>query len=230
MNEQQKAEYFEEINNGFHRLGRALIIIGVAALLAFPFFIAWYYDVQIDWVGFGAGLINVGLIYYPVGIVEFLVFSPMVGVGGSYLSFLTGNLTNLKIPCAMNAKDIARTKDGTPENEIVSTLSIASSALTTMVVLSLGVLLMVPLSPVLESPALKPAFDNVVAALFGALGLKYFIKQPKVAAIPLALLTALCIFVPAMIEQTSILIIPAGLIALGVGYYMFRKGKLKPMD
>ena len=39
-------------------------------------------------------------------------------------SFNTGNVTNMKIPCAMNARDIAKTEVGTPEDEIVSTLSI----------------------------------------------------------------------------------------------------------
>ena len=126
----------------------------------------------------------------------------------------------------MNARDIAKVESGTAENEIVSTISIATSALTTMVVLFLGAMLIIPLTPVLELPVLSPAFDNVVAALFGALGLKYFLKQPKIAVIPLILITALCIFVPSMIAQTSILIIPAGLIALGVGYFLFKKDKL----
>ncbi len=227
MNEAQKNEYFEKVNNDFHRLGKILVIVGVALLVGFPFFITALFGTSIDWNGFVKGFINVGLIYYPVAIVEFLVFSPMVGVSGSYLSFLTGNLTNLKIPCAMNARDIAKVESGTAENEIVSTISIATSALTTMVVLFLGAMLIIPLTPVLELPVLSPAFDNVVAALFGALGLKYFLKQPKIAVIPLILITALCIFVPSMIAQTSILIIPAGLIALGVGYFLFRKDKLR---
>lgn len=226
MTDQQKREYYEQINNNLHRIGRFMAVVGVVTLVSFPFFIASYYGVSIDWAGLGRGFLNVGLIYIPVGIVEFLVFTPMVGVGGSYLSFLTGNLTNLKIPCAMNARDIARTQIGTPENEIVSTISIAVSALTTMVVLFVGVLLIVPLTPVLEAPALQPAFDNVVAALFGALGLKYFIKQPKVAAIPLITMTLLCVLVPSMISQTSILIIPAGLMALVIGYLLFKKDKL----
>ena len=226
MNDQQRQEYFEEVNRQFHRLGRITVLVGMAALVAFPFFICFLYGTSIDWSGFAKGLLNVGIIYYPVAIVEFLVFAPMVGVGGSYLSFLTGNLANLKIPCAVNSRDIAKVDSGTPEGEVVSTISIATSALVTMLILFVGVMLIVPLTPVLEMPVLKPAFDNVVAALFGALGLKYFAKEPKIAVVPLVLLTALCIFVPSMIAQTSILIIPAGLLALGVGYYLFKKDKL----
>ena len=226
MNDQQRQEYFAEVNRQFHRLGRITVLVGMAALVAFPFFICFLYGTSIDWPGFAKGILNVGIIYYPVAIVEFLVFAPMVGVGGSYLSFLTGNLANLKIPCAVNSRDIAKVDSGTPEGEVVSTISIATSALVTMLILFVGVMLIVPLTPVLEMPVLKPAFDNVVAALFGALGLKYFAKEPKIAVVPLVLLTALCIFVPSMIAQTSILIIPAGLLALGVGYYLFKKDKL----
>lgn len=45
--------------------------------------------------------------------VEYLIYVPMLGSGASYLSFITGNLSNLKIPCAVNARDLAHTKVGT---------------------------------------------------------------------------------------------------------------------
>ena len=64
---------------------------------------------------------------------------------------------------------------------------------------------------------LVPAFDNVVPALFGALGLKYFAKSPKIAVIPVAVMTLLCVLVPAAISQTSLLIIPSGAMALAIG-------------
>ena len=85
---------------------------------------------------------------------------------------------------------------------------------------------MIPLRPVLENPVLVPAFDNVVPALFGALGLKYFSKSPKIAVVPVLFMTLLCVLVPSMISQTSILIIPSGALALAIGYVLFKKGKL----
>jgi hypothetical protein len=172
------------------------------------------------------GWINVAVVYFPVSVVEFLVYAPMLGAGGSYLAFITGNVTNMKIPCAMNARDIAKTEVGTPENEIVSTISVAVSAIVTTLVIILGVIMLVPLQPVLSAPVLQPAFNNVVPALFGALGLKYFAKSPQIAAIPLVLMCALCIFVPSLITQTSILMIPSGALALVIGFILFKKGKL----
>ena len=223
---QDKEKFFEEFNNGLHRIGRIMLISAVLLLLAVPFAVGAMYGVMPDLKGFLSGFAKVGLIYIPVAIVEFLVYTPMLGVGGSYLSFLTGNVTNMKIPCAMNARDIAGTKPGTAEDEIVSTISVATSAITTTLVIVLGVILLVPLQPVLQSETLLPAFNNVVPALFGALGLKYFAKSVKIAVIPLTLMCLLCIFVPAAIGQTSLLLIPSGGLALLIGYLLFKKGKL----
>ncbi|MBO5198170.1 MAG: hypothetical protein J6B85_06585 [Lachnospiraceae bacterium] len=226
MNNQEKQTYFSKFNNQLHILGRITLVIATLMMLAAPFVIGILLDSTPSLSGFAKGIIKVGLIYIPVGIVEFLVYAPMLGAGGSYLSFLTGNVTNLKIPCAMNARDIAKTEVGTPENEIISTLSVATSSLVTMLVIFIGVLLLVPLSPILSNPTLTPAFDNVVPALFGALGLKYFLKSPKIAIIPLICMTLLCVLVPAAISQTSLLLIPAGGLALAIGFLLFKKGKL----
>ena len=225
-NNKEKELFFEEFNNGLHRIGRIMLIIGVALLIAVPFVVGGINGVSPDLKGFLAGFANVGIIYVPVAIVEFLVYAPMLGVGGSYLSFLTGNVTNMKIPCAMNARDIAKTEVGTPENEIVSTISVATSAIVTTLVIVVGVIALTPLQPVLQSETLLPAFDNVVPALFGALGLKYFIKSPKIAVIPLLLMCLLCVFVPAAISQTSLLMIPSGGLALFIGFLLFKKGKI----
>ena len=226
MDERQKEQFFTEFNNSLHRLGKILLIVSLGLLLAVPFVIGMINGVAPGLNGFLNGIAKVGIIYIPVAIVEFLVYTPMLGVGGSYISFLTGNVTNMKIPCAMNARDMAGTTVGTPENEIISTISTATSAIVTTLVIVVGVLLIVPLQPVLQSEILLPAFNNVVPALFGALGLKYFAKSPKIALIPLALMALLCIFVPAAISQTSLLMIPAGGLALLIGFLLFKKDKL----
>lgn len=226
MNGKEKEQFFAEYNQGLHRLGRLLMLVSLILLLAVPFVIGILNETMPDGAGFLSGIAKVGIIYIPVSIVEFLVYTPMLGVGGSYLSFLTGNITNMKIPCAMNARDMAGTAVGTPENEIISTISVATSAIVTTMVIAVGVVLIVPLQPVLQSETLLPAFNNVVPALFGALGLKYFAKSPKIAVIPLTLMALLCIFVPAAIGQTSLLMLPAGGLALLIGFMLYKKNLL----
>lgn len=224
MNE--KEQFLEQFNNSLHRLGRLVTISVILILVAVPFIMGALFGVSPDANGFLAGFAKVAAVYFPVAIVEFLIYTPMLGTGGSYLTFITGNVTNMKIPCAMNARDIAGTEVGTPENEIVSTISIATSAIVTMLVIVAGVILLVPLQPVLQNEALLPAFNNVVPALFGALGLKYFSKSPQIAVVPLALMSLLCILVPALINETSVLMIPCGGLALLIGFILFKKGKL----
>lgn len=226
MDERQREQFFAEYNNSLHKIGKLLLSVSLILLLSVPFVIGMINGVMPEMSGFLKGIAKVGIIYIPVAIVEFLVYTPMLGVGGSYISFLTGNLTNMKIPCAMNARDMAGTTVGTPENEIISTISTATSAIVTTLVIVMGVLLIVPLQPVLQSEALLPAFNNVVPALFGALGLKYFAKSLKIAVIPLTLMSLLCIFVPAAISQTSLLMLPAGGLALLIGFILFKKDKL----
>ena len=130
MDNKAKEQFFVEFNNGLHRLGRFTLVAGIVLLMAVPFVFGMISGVMPNIPAFIKGWINVAVVYFPVSVVEFLVYAPMLGAGGSYLAFITGNVTNMKIPCAMNARDIAKTEVGTPENEIVSTISVAVSAIT----------------------------------------------------------------------------------------------------
>jgi len=223
---QERDSWYAQYTRGIHRLGRGWTAVCVTVLLALPFLMGMALHAMPDMNTFWRGFFNVAIIYYPTSVVEYLIYVPMLGSGGSYLSFITGNLSNLKIPCALNARDLAGAKVGTPENEVISTLSVATSSLVTVVVLALGVLLLVPLQPILVNPVLTPAFDNVVPALFGALGLKYFLKGKKFAAIPLVLSSLICILAPGMIQQTSVLLIIIGGLTIAVAWLFYKKGAL----
>lgn len=227
MTPEEKTSFFGLYNNGMHRLGRVWLVLNLVLLVAVPFVFGFLLDAMPDMGAFARGILNVGIIYIPSCVVEYLIYVPMLGPGASYLAFITGNLSNLKVPCAINARDIAKTEVGTPENEVISTLSVATSSIVTIGVIALGVLLLQPLQPILTNPVLTPAFDNVVPALFGALGLKYFLKGRQFAAIPLVLASALCIFMPSMIRQTSVLLIPFGGMSIVISYILFKRGKLK---
>lgn len=217
---------FEEYNNSIHRDGRILMTIALALLIAVPFIIALITGAHINWKDFWPALIKVLIIYVPSSAAEFLIYVPLLGAGACYLAFITGNLTNLKIPCAFNAREIAGAEAGTPENEIISTLSVATSALVTMVVIFIGILLLIPLTPLLNNPVIKPAFDNVLPALFGALGMQYYMKSLKLSVLPLLLMSVLCILIPSLIAQTSTMIIVIGAFSIALSYLMYRKNWL----
>ena len=222
-NQKMNSEKYEAYLKATHRLGRAVSLLTLVMLLGAPFLIGGLLGTMPDIGAAARGFLSVGLVWTVSSIVEYLVYTPMLGAGGSYLAFITGNLINMKIPCAMNARELVDAKAGTPENEVISTLSIATSSLVTIVVLAAGVALMIPLRPVLESPTLQPAFANVVPALFGAMAYKYFRKDVRLAAVPLLCMTLLFMFVPSLTSSTSFMIIPSGALAIGLSWLKYRR-------
>ena len=214
---------YEAYLKSTHRLGRIVSVITLILLVGAPFAIGALLGAEPDLGAVARAFLSVGLVWTVSSVVEFLVYTPMLGAGGSYLAFITGNLINMKIPCAMNAKELVNAKSGTAENEVIATLSIATSALMTIVVLALGVVLLIPLQPVLQSPVLAPAFDNVVPALFGAMAYKYYRKDPLLALIPLTVMIVLFTLVPSLTSSTSFMIIPSGALAIALSWFKYRR-------
>ena len=200
-------------------------VITLVLLVGATFVIGTLLGAQPDLGAVARAFLSVGLVWTVSSVVEFLVYTPMLGSGGSYLAFITGNLINMKIPCAMNAKELVGAKSGTAENEVISTLSIATSALVTIVILALGVVLLIPLQPILQSETLAPAFANVVPALFGAMAYKYYRKDPALAMIPLTVMIILFTLVPSLTSSTSFMIIPSGALAILLAWLKYRKEK-----
>ena len=223
MNDEKKQALYEQYLRSTHRFGRIASVITLALLIGAPFVMGAFLEASPDLGAFARGFLSIGLVYFVSCVAEYLIYVPMLGAGGSYLAFITGNLINMKIPCAVNARDIVGAKSGTAENEIISTLSIATSSLVTIVVLALGVVLLIPLQPLLQSPALQPAFDNVVPALFGAMAYKYYRGNMKIAVFPLAVMSMLFMLVPSLTGSTSFMIIPSGAIAIGLAYLYYRR-------
>ena len=223
MNEKQK--YFDSYNARTHTLGRIASAVTLILLVGAPFVLGILLGAMPDVGAVARGFLSVGLVWTVSSVAEFLIYTPMLGAGGGYLAFITGNLINMKIPCAMSARDLVGAKTGTPENEVISTLSIATSSLVTILVLALGVLLLVPLQPVLQSEALQPAFAKVVPALFGAMAYKYFRGSMKIAAAPLVVMGMLFTLVPSLTGSTSFMVIPSGALAIGITWFFYKHGK-----
>lgn len=223
MNEAEKRSYFEKYNNNTHLIGRISTALCLFLFLAVPFVMGIFLEAMPDMNAMLKGFLTVGIVYFVSCVAEYVIYVPILGGGGSYLAFITGNLINMKIPCAMNARDIVGVKTGTAENEIISTLSIATSSLVTIIVLALGVMMLIPLEPLLQSPVLTPAFDNVVPALFGAMAYKYYRKDLKTAWVPLLIMTVLFVLVPSLRSSVSMMIIPSGAIAIGIALIGFMK-------
>ena len=210
-----------------HRDGRIWNLSVMVILLLFPAAVSLIFHAGIDWRGFAFGMLATAPMYWAVGVIETFTFVPMLGAGGSYLAFVTGNITNLKAPAALNALELVGADIKTEEGEIISTIAIAVSSIVTTLIIVLGVLLITPLTPVLNSPALAPAFDQILPALFGGLAVVFISKNVRIAIAPLILMLVLFIFVPALNASTVGIMVPVGVIfTLIVTRILYKKGRV----
>ncbi|MBQ6851796.1 MAG: hypothetical protein IJO04_02040 [Oscillospiraceae bacterium] len=210
-----------------HRDGRIWNISVMILLLAFPVTVAIIFNAAPDWNALVMGLIATAPMYWAVGAIETVTYVPMLGAGGSYLSFVTGNISNLKLPCALNAMEQNGVSANSEEGELISTIAIATSSIVTTLILVLGVLLIAPLTPILQAPALQPAFEQILPALFGGLGVAFVSKNWKLAVAPVALMLVLFIFVPAFNSGTVGIMVPvSALFTIAVGRILYKRGVL----
>ena len=216
--------------NSIHFWGRFFGFAAAILICLFPIVICLVFKTAPDWSGVLGGLIAVAPTFWTVGVIEIFTYVPMLGVGGSYLSFVTGNVTNLKIPCLLNALDNAKTTVDTDEGEVIATISSAVSAIVTTIIITVGVFIIMFVTPVKEflaSDALQPAFNNILPALFGGLGVVYISKNWKIAIAPIILMLILFITIPGLNGKTVGIMVPVGAIfTILVSRVLYNKGLL----
>ena len=219
----QNSTYMESV----HHYGRIWGISVGAVLLLFPLILSFLFQ---SWPDLGVlfkGVLATAPMYWAVGIVEIFTYVPMLGAGGTYLSFITGNISNLKLPCAIDAMERAGVKASDEEGEVISTIAIAVSSIVTTLIIVLGVVCIVPLTPILQSPILVPAFDMILPALFGGLAVVFISKNFKLSIAPIILMLLLFIFVPALNASTVGIMVPVGvLFTVAVAKILYKKGVL----
>ena len=208
------------------RYGKIWIWTAVVLVLMVPMAICVRYNAWPQLTAVLKGLLGVAPIYWTVGVIEVITYAPMLGTGGTYLAFVTGNLTSLKAPSALNAMENAGVKASSEEGEVISTIAIATSSIVTTLVIALGVAVLSFIAPVLDSPVLKPAFDNILPSLFGGLAVVYVSKNVKLAIVPLVFMVLLFLAVPSLAGSVGVLVPVGVLITLGSGRLMYKKGWL----
>lgn len=206
------------------RYGKIWIWTAAVLILMVPVAVCLYYNAWPEFTGVLKGLLGVAPIFWTVGTIEVITYTPMLGTGGTYLAFVTGNLTSLKAPSALNAMENAEVKPGTEEGEVISTIAIATSSIVTTLILAVGVFVLTAIAPVLDSPVLKPAFDNILPSLFGGLAVVYVSKNWKLSLAPLIFMTVLFLLVPSLAGSVGVLVPVGVLVALGAGRILYKKG------
>ena len=188
--------YFDQV----HTWGRISCVASLLFILAIPLAISLHLDAWPPMASMLRMLAAVLPLFWTVAVIESLSYGPILGSGGTYLSFVTGNIANLKMPCAIAAMKSADVRASTEEGDVISTIAVASSAITTTVLLAVCVLLLMPVLPLLtaEGGPVAPAFQQLLPALFGALLAGYLRRYWRVAFAPVLAGVVALIFAPGL--------------------------------
>ena len=206
-----------------HTYGRISCVASLIFFLCVPLAISLHFNVWPELSVVGKGL-SALIIFFVTGIVEVVAYSPMLGAGGTYLSFVSGNIMNLKMPCALNAMENAKVKANTEEGEVITTIAIAASTITTTIIIAVFVLIFAlnpSFSEIMASDTFAPAFQQVTYTIFGSLAATYFVKHWKISIFPIAAVTALLFVVDPGIG----VLIPIGVVLSMLGAHVMFKLK-----
>lgn len=213
--------------NKTHTYGKIWILVTLLLFLSVPALICYHLGVSPKLGMIAKGLSTVALVFYPTAVLEVLTYSPLLGTGGTYLGFVTGNITNLKLPVALSSMESAKVEPNTEEGEVISTISIAVSSIVTTVIIAVCVLAFFPVLHNITDPdsVFAPAFQQVTPALFGSLCASYLVKHWKISILPIAVLTVILIFSGSL--GTGVLIPVGVVVSLAGAHLMFKKGIVK---
>ena len=245
MEENRKAK-LDSFQEWAHRWGRVGTVIALIYMIALPFVVLGFYDCMPSWSSvFNVSTFGILAVYIPVGFSEALSYTPILGCS-AYLAFITGNIMNLKLPCAVNSMKLAGKESNTPEGEVVASIGVATCSIVTVVILTLAAIFASVISPVFELPAVQTMSSYLLPALFGSMTLGLFastsagskvVKGGIKGVVPvLVIVSAICIvariaglgnIMLGLVGFLILAMLPIGIITSRV---MWKKGIIKVVD
>lgn len=162
-----------------HNWGSLTSLFLFVLMMGFPLLISMRYGL---WPSFGSmmpGFITVSLMMAPWWPAETIGYMPIMGPGALYMSYITGNVTNLRMPVTVSVMNNLGLEPGSSECHTVAIIACGASIIMSTVAVLLGLLFFKPLTPVLNSPVLAPGFNKVIPALLGGLNAQTVLKNVK---------------------------------------------------
>ena len=208
-----------------HKYGK-ITSFGLCALFVFvPLAIQLSFGIKIDTAGTFLAFTAAIAAFGPAALTEFISYAPILGAGGQYLAFTTGNIMNMKMPIATSALKLSGIEPGTKEAEPITMIAIGVSSIVTSLILFFGLLLSAQMLPVLQSPQLSPAFDNIMPAILGAVAAPILTKNLKLSSVPCILAAILTTAVGySTVSANQSYLLPVFLvIAIAWAYFLYRR-------
>lgn len=170
--------------NQAHRIGRICTLCVLLSFVAAPALMTLVFNLDLNVSATISASLAILAVMAPLAVGEFFSYAPALGVG-LYLSLMTGNTMNMKIPAVMSSLNAAEIDPNSKEGDIVRILAVGMSSIVTMAVLVVGMIGLQFILPALSTPVLQPAFNNVLPAVLGPLAIPMIVKDPKLNAGPI---------------------------------------------
>lgn len=200
--------FYNSFTKEIIKFGRITLLLAVP-LCFIPALYLWFAHGAIpDITVILTGWFLIASVYGAEYVVTPISYFPILGISGTYIAFLSGNIANMRVPCAIVAQNAIGTEPGSNEAEVVATLGMCGSIITNLIVTTaaaIGGVWLYNLFP----PIVIEALNYVLPAIFGALFSLFAIRFPKYGAfglgialflsgvikvIPTILLVPLCVF------------------------------------
>lgn len=223
----EAAQTREQYNASMHSVGRIFTWLSVGLILLVPIFYCVSAKQLPNWQALLSSIPFL-LGYVAIGLIEALSYAPLLGTSGQYMSFITGNVSNLKLPCAINAQNITKVEKGSEQQEIVTTIAIATSTIVTTVIILIGLIPLFFLQDKIVT-VLNPISPYVIPAIFGGLTMVLIASYWKIAAIPFFVCIIICVvgnLIPGLsgkLSQSTMVIV--GMVVSGISTFILYKKK-----
>lgn len=186
-------DYFEkEYMPQMHRIGKITGFLGVLLSFAPAAVLAVVYGLLPEPSALLTAFIAAATTFGFLWVVEPISYFTVLGPVGTYMAFLSGNISNMRVPCASMAQVSAGVEPGTNEGSIIATIGMATSIVINVSVLTVGVILGSSVLAMLPA-AVTEALNYLLPALFGALLMQFGLKQKSLSITILIFSILMCI-------------------------------------
>lgn len=163
------------------RIGQVTLSLVIIAGFLPSLFLYFFYGVKISVSQMVAASVSIFVVYGAFYPIEPLTYYPSLGLAGTYMGWLAGNVGNMRVPSAVLAKQTNDVEDGTPEAEICTIMGIAGSVVMNLIVLTIGVLVGTTFMSMLPGIVTTALNSYLLPGVFGGMFGLYGTKYPKIA-------------------------------------------------
>jgi hypothetical protein len=167
----------EEYHQKSHFWGRLTMWLVIILTMSLPIYLSFVLGYHPGWTPIIAGFLAFAAMVGYAWVIEPISYYPTLGVSGTYLAFLTGNISSMCLPSAAAAQNALGIEPGTKKGEIIAALAISAASLVNIAILSIiiaGGSFLISIIP----PAIQDTFQFIIPAIFGGIMAQFAIKKP----------------------------------------------------